>query len=230
MSPSIITIHLVMAILAPWILLSGCTTSLVVSPSVHNLGPLNAGNATISASGAFLPETLPNEAGKNVSAGFEARAGYQFSESVRIEAKYFGAFVPTNSGTYANGFGALATIKVARAESLTWLIVAQGQFIMNDSSIEGFGIAPEFGLRYDMDADLSVHALVGPVYGATDVRVFNNNYYLGGIVNAGISYKFVDQLYVGFDLAGLYGYNEFLDGSRGAVSPSIQLTYTIPTR
>ena len=124
-------------------LASSCTNSLLVSPSVHNLGQVESGSVNLSAAGALLPETVPDLANQSVAAGFEARAGYQFSGAVRVEGRYFGGFATTTGGTYAHGFGGLSTITLSAAERLQWILVAQAQFMINGGDVEGFGLAPD---------------------------------------------------------------------------------------
>jgi len=175
----------------------------------------------------MLPETQPEVAGQNLTPGFEGRLGYQFSDDVRVETKYFGSFEVTTGGTYAHGFGLLATVTLSTSDHLRWILITQGQLIINNDTFEGGGVAPEFGVRYDATDALSLHAVAGPTFG---VRDLDSEYFIGGILNAGLSYQLLPRFYVGLDIATLYGYDAYVDVNRGAVSPSLQLTYTIPTR
>jgi len=209
------------------ILASSCANSLLVSPAVHNLGQVERGSVQLSAAGALLPETVPDLANQNVAAGFEARAGYQFSDAVRVEGRYFGGFATTTGGTYAHGFGGLSTITLSEAEHLHWILVAQAQFMINGGDFEGFGLAPEFGVRFDASDVISLHGVIGPTFGVRDIE---DQYFVGGILNAGVSYQIVPRFYIGLDVAALYGYDAYSALDRGAMSPSLQLTYTIPTR
>jgi len=167
-------------------LLCSCNSSLVFSPSIHVPKKLNDGSAQVSAGVAAMPETVPSHTDRNYAFGVEGRAGYDFSNNVRLEAKYFfsgTSLGDTNSSEpLDHGFGGLATVMLHQEESYATMLIGQGQFVLSENTFQGGGGAIQFGVVLRPEGVFHGYAALGPVIGSYD---WFENWGAGGAFNIG---------------------------------------------
>ena len=201
-------------------LLTSCATSLVYAPSAHATGTYEKETVVLGGAISALPETIPSVAGRNMSPGAEGRLGYQFSDVVRIDGKYFISFNSASLNSADHGFGGVATFGSSSSSGI--IGVLQGQFLLQSNEIEGGGVAAEVGYRWLLNDQFNVSAVGGPIFGYRDL---DREWGGGAIINLGGGFEPAKNFVISVDAAIIAGYDAYTERTVTILTPSLMFSY-----
>ncbi|HCN06219.1 MAG TPA: hypothetical protein DIS79_11440 [Bacteroidetes bacterium] len=200
------------------LIVSSCASSLVYSPHAHVAPAVAVGTTSVSVGGAFLPESRPSAVGQANAAAGETRLGYAFSESFRLDGRYFVALENLDL-PWRHGFGVTGTAFLG--DEKTSILHVTSQFTLDGGSIEGGGGSVQVGRRWTTDV-WQFSTIIGPMFGMRNPS--RDEIGVGGLANIGAMYRPTTTIGVGLDVA--FGvFRNIADAeTRGFISPGLLLT------
>jgi hypothetical protein len=218
--------------------LSSCATSLVYDPTLQlPQRHLEPGEVQIGAGSVFMPETRPDAVSRAGSIGISTMGRAAVNERLTIGGKHWFTFVsddpsPQNSSLeYRAGLSGELWYNL---DDSTSSLVARGAMLFGESgygsvAIDGGGVGAQYARRFvPFDADVTLHAAAGLVFGFRDLMISSGNpqWGTGVLANFGGALNITGRLDLTADIAALVYYDANTEQIRPAVAPGLALSLT----
>lgn len=221
-------------ILIAAVLITGCSSSLVFSPSVNlPVTTLKKGEFDVQASAEFFPETRPDNVGSKTSIGGHLLLGYGLSDKHSIHGKGWLDF--DNKGMYAtrSGFSINMVNQLWQFNTRTkLLLLPKIGMVLDGKHRGGYGAELPVILHYHYQKNISVYSGFGFIYGLVDFEkkeIHNRSELQSGFGithHLGTSIFLYRKLRLNAELTTLYQNNNFEDRSHLIFSPTIGIGFT----
>lgn len=221
--------HVLLLLLASSLIISGCATSLVYDPSLHlPARPMENAEVQAGAGIGYLLETRPDSADQMGDMGASFLLRTQLSKSVGLRVGHWFTFSSLESdGNYRGGLSADGLISLSDDGDVfliprTAMVFAEG---FSGVSIEGGAFALQGGMTMELISMLRLYGGLGPVFGFRDLTNENNQWGVGGLLNAGVGLSITSRLGASAELSGVAYYNAFEEKAVAGISPSVMISY-----
>lgn len=221
--------HVFLLLLTASLVLSGCATSLVYDPSLHlPARPMQNTEVQAGAGIGYLLETRPDSADQMGDMGASFLLRTQVSKSVGFRVGHWFTFSSLESdGTYRGGLSADALLSLSDDGDVfliprTAMVFAEG---VSGVSIEGGAFALQGGMTMEILSMLRLYGGLGPVFGFRDLTNDDNQWGIGGLLNAGVGLSLTSRLGASAELSGVAYYNAFEEKAVAGISPSVMVSY-----
>lgn len=211
-----------------FLIVSGCTRSLVYSPSMHAPAEPQKKNQTQLYGGvSMLAETRPHRVDRGVSAGLDGLIRFAISDRISIHVKAWQATEKLDDKE-RRGYAAGALIRLGDgSKPWNWGVTAQGGFVTYGSEIQGGGGSISGVFWAPKVMFIIPYAAFGPVWGRRNSNSDNEDKFEWGwglIGNLGINTTFSKTLVINAEISAIKQYDKYDGYSRFLVAPSIGLS------
>ncbi len=224
--------------LFPAIWCTGCSYSMVYSPSVNlPAKTLNRGDIDVKGGLELFPETQP-VTNRYTAPGGQLTLGYGINDKTSVYAKGWLDF--TGRGRYAtrSGFSLNAVVTVKTfTDRMRLLLIPKVGMVLDGKYRAGYGADLPVILHYRINNNLGLYGGFGFLYGLHD---FEKQLALDGQMrlqggwavsnHLGASMNVWKQLNVNAELTTLYQNNTYAQRTNWLFSPTIGIGYVFKTR
>jgi hypothetical protein len=216
-----------MVFIASTVLLTGCASSLVYSPSVQlPTSPLRAGSGQLMVGGEFLPETRPIAVPQDAEPGATGLIRYAFSDHLTLQAKSWFALNNTSADLSGISLSGIVPFGDTGSRSLRFGTMISIAFLSDnengDLAIGGTGFSASLLAWLPISSDkLTLYGSFGPAYGVRNASYDSEGY--GAILSLGLAYNFCSSLSANLECAGVLARDLYDLTTNIIISPSFDL-------
>jgi len=219
--------HLFILLLSSLALLggSGCTPSLVYSPSVHlPPSPPKSHEVQASVGMGWLPEARPHAMSQKLQVGEEIFARYtpfsQFTMEIKGWREHTLVLDERRSGwAYTN------IIMLTHSSPIQVALIPTFGGVFLGKTLEGGGGILRVGIWWPKEI-VSPYSAVGVGVGINDIRGENNKWGWAYVLTLGANYQLWSHLYISGEMSGIGQINKAERQTTLFLSPSLQVGVT----
>ncbi len=222
-------------ILAFTLLLSGCTSSLIYSPTAGIPDrPLGNGEVFVSGGAELLPETRPytfNRTGDYTAIGATIQVGYGFSSRFSLIARGSGD-VEGKLSSYRSSFSLTGLYHWSRGVRSRWYWLNRVGTSLSNQTLEGSGVQTMALWQYDYSKRLSFTAGPSLIWGfrsfakepnSRGENLFPMGWGIG--LHSAAAYRLSDQLTFQVEVAPIGQFDRFDNRNYWLFAPMASLSY-----
>ncbi|HMQ85166.1 MAG TPA: hypothetical protein PKA00_19810 [Saprospiraceae bacterium] len=216
-------------------LLTGCSRSLVYSPSINlSNKPLKEKEIDFQGGVELLPETRPEELqGNQTTLGLSGQLSYGFSDKFNLTIKGW-ADIEGRESLIRSGYSLNGQLIKILSERDRVIIIPRTGIALNGNEITGYGLGTSVIYQNTINQKLSWYGGAGLLWGFRYLEKETNKdneekipMGFGIVGNLGLGWQLSNDLRINCELNPVYQINTFDNNSQILLAPTIGIGYTI---
>jgi len=216
-------------------LLTGCSKSLVYSPSINLTNqPIKEKEVDIQVSAELLPETRPEELqGNQTTFGLSGQLSYGFSDKFNLTVKGWGDAEGRGS-LIRSGYSLNGQFIKTLSERNRIILLPRIGIALNGNDIAGYGLGASMIYQNSINQKVSWYGGSGLLWGFRYLEKDTNSENeeklpmgFGIVGNLGIGWQISNSIRLNCEANPAYQINTFDGNSQMLLSPTIGIGYTL---
>ncbi len=207
------------------ILLTGCASSLVYSPSMNlSPKPLKKGQSQALAGVGYFPETRPKYTEHKTAEGGEATFRFALCDHFAMQFKGWKDLSDNlDVSRYGASFSFIGMLN--DSSKVRFGLIPTGAFLFSGSDCDAGGGGLFMGIWYNYFKHVDFYSVVGPAAGAKNLNAEDKQWGWGLFLNVGTAVTVGEHLTFNLELAGIKQKNEYEHVRDYFLCPSINIGY-----
>jgi len=210
------------------LIVSGCTPSLVYSPSI-NLPPepLNGGQFQITGGVGMLAEARPHRMDDEVASGQDLTLRYSPFDRFTLQIKGW-KDISNNLGEQRSGLSYTNIILLNKINSkIRFGLVPTGAFLFVNNDLEGGGGAMQLAAWFPKYWLINPYVAFGAGFGIREITDTNNQWGWGYIGNVGLATLIRNHITLNMEISGIKQVNEWENITHYILAPSFNVGFQL---